>query len=55
MNGGEVAVYRAHGIWSEPHGARHLISRNASKAESAKLFAVCVVASNDKELTTPVR
>jgi quercetin dioxygenase-like cupin family protein len=55
MTDGEVRVYRAGESWSEPPGARHPISRNASKTEPAKLLAVFVVDSNDKELTTPVR
>jgi quercetin dioxygenase-like cupin family protein len=55
VNDGEVRVYRAGESWSESPRARHPISRNASKTEPAKLLAVFVVDSNDKELTTPVR
>lgn len=55
VNDGEVRVYHAGESWSESPGARHLVSRNASKTEPAKLLAVFVVDSNDKELTTPVR
>ncbi|MFP3566372.1 cupin domain-containing protein [Paraburkholderia sp. SIMBA_030] len=55
VNDGEVRVYNAGESWSEPPGARHPVSRNASKTEPAKLLAVFVVDSNDKELTTPVR
>jgi quercetin dioxygenase-like cupin family protein len=55
VNDGEVRVYRAGESWSELPRARHPIRRNASKTEPAKLLAVFVVDSNDKELTTPVR
>jgi quercetin dioxygenase-like cupin family protein len=54
VNDGQVRVYRAGESWSEPPGASHPISRNASKTKPAKLLAVFVVDSNDKELTTPV-
>lgn len=55
VNDGDVRVYRAGESWSEPPGASHPISRNASKTEPAKLLAVFVVDSNDKALTTPVK
>ena len=55
VNDGETRIYRAGESWSEPPGAIHSISRNASKTESAKLLAVLVVDSNDKVLTTPVK
>jgi quercetin dioxygenase-like cupin family protein len=55
VNDGEVRVYHAGESWSEPPGARHSISRNASKTEPAKLLAVFVVDSDDKVLTTPAR
>jgi quercetin dioxygenase-like cupin family protein len=41
--------------WSEPPGASHPISRNASKTQPAKLLAVFVVDTDDKDLTTPVK
>ena len=41
--------------WSEPPGANHPISRNASKTQPAKLLAVFVVDTHDKDLTTPVK
>src|SRR6201991_3901480 len=40
VNGGETRIYRPGESWSEPPGATHLISRNASKTEPAKLLAV---------------
>lgn len=55
VNDGEVRVYRAGESWSEPPGASHPVSRNASKTPPAKLLAIFVLDSNDKELTTPVR
>jgi hypothetical protein len=35
-------------------GLRHRVSRNASQTEPAKLLAVFVVDTDDKNLTTPV-
>ena len=55
VNDGETRIYRAGESWSEPPGAIHSISRNASKTESAKLIAVFVIDTDDKALTTPVK
>ena len=55
VNDGETRIYRAGESWSEPPGALHSISRNASKTESAKLLAVFVLDTNDKAMTTPVK
>jgi quercetin dioxygenase-like cupin family protein len=55
VNDGETRVYRAGESWSEPPGATHSISRNASKTEPAKLLAVFVLDTDDKQLTTPVK
>lgn len=55
VNDGDVHVYHAGQSWSEPPGASHPVSRNASKTQPAKLLAVFVVDTNDKELTTPVK
>jgi quercetin dioxygenase-like cupin family protein len=46
-------IYRAGECWYETPGAHHLISRNASNTEAAKLLAVFVVDSEDNALTTP--
>jgi quercetin dioxygenase-like cupin family protein len=54
VNDGATRVYTAGESWSEPPGASHSISRNVSKTEPAKLLAVFVVDTDDKELTTPV-
>ncbi|AXF05656.1 cupin domain-containing protein [Paraburkholderia hospita] len=55
VNDGETHIYRAGESWSEPPGAIHSISRNASKTEPAKLIAVFVLDTNDKALTTPIK
>jgi len=54
VNDGETRIYRAGESWSEPPGAIHSISRNASKTEPAKLLAVFVLDTNDDSLTTPI-
>ncbi len=46
-------TYRAGQCWYEPPGAHHLISRNESNTEPAKLLAVFVVDTEHKALTTP--
>ncbi|MGY2805613.1 MULTISPECIES: cupin domain-containing protein [unclassified Bradyrhizobium] len=55
VNDGETRVYRAGESWSEPPGATHSISRNASKTEPAKLLAVFVLDTNDAPLTKPIK
>jgi quercetin dioxygenase-like cupin family protein len=55
VNDGETRIYRAGESWSEPPGAIHSISRNASKTEPAKLLAVFVLDTNDNPLTTPIK
>jgi quercetin dioxygenase-like cupin family protein len=55
VNDGPTRVYKAGESWSEPPGASHPISRNASKTEPAKLLAVFVVDTDEKDLTTPVK
>ena len=52
VNDGETRIYRAGESWSEPPGAIHSISRNASKTEPAKLLAVFVLDTAEKNLTT---
>jgi quercetin dioxygenase-like cupin family protein len=54
VNDGETRIYPAGESWSEPPSASHSLSRNASRTQPAKLFAVFVVDTNDKALTTPV-
>ena len=55
VNDGPTRVYQAGESWSEPPGASHTISRNASENQPAKLLAVFVVDTDDKALTTPVK
>lgn len=55
VNDGEMRIYRAGESWSEPPGATHSISRNASKTEPAKLLAVFILDTDDKALTTPIK
>ena len=55
VNDGETRIYRAGESWSEPPGAIHSISRNASETEPAKLLAVFVLNTNDNPLTTPMK
>lgn len=53
VNDGKTHIYRAGQSWSEPPGATHWVSRNASATEPAKLLAVFVADTDDKALTTP--
>ena len=53
VNDGPVVTYRAGESFSEMPGDRHGVSENASKTEPAKLLAVFVVNTDEKELTTP--
>ncbi len=55
VNDGAARTYQAGESWFEPPGSRHQVSRNASKTNPAKLLAVFIVDTDDKELTTPVR
>jgi len=55
VNDGPTRVYKAGESWSEPPGSRHTISRNTSATEPAKLLAVAVDDTDDKELTTPIK
>jgi quercetin dioxygenase-like cupin family protein len=54
VNDGPRQVYHAGESFYEPPGASHLVSRNASATEPAKLLAVFVVDTGDKALTTPL-
>ena len=53
VNNGPVITYRTGESLSEMPGDRHSVSENASKTEPAKLLAVFVVDTDEKELTTP--
>jgi quercetin dioxygenase-like cupin family protein len=54
VNDGPAKVFRKGENFSEKPGDRHGISANASDTEPAKLLAVFVVDSTDKELTMPL-
>ncbi|EJC85285.1 hypothetical protein Rleg4DRAFT_7728 [Rhizobium leguminosarum bv. trifolii WSM2297] len=55
VNDGPVKVYKAGQNFSEMPGDRHGVSENASKTKPAKLLAVFVVDSSQKELTFPIK
>ena len=52
VNNGPIVTYRKGESFSEMPGDRHSVSENASKTEPAKLLAVFVVYTDEKELTT---
>lgn len=55
VNDGPRRVYRSGESFYETPGSSHPVSRNASKTRPAKLLAVFVVDSDDKQLTTSVK
>jgi quercetin dioxygenase-like cupin family protein len=55
VNDGPVVTYHTGQSFSEMPGDLHSVSENASKTEPAKLLAVFVVDTNEKELTTPYK
>jgi quercetin dioxygenase-like cupin family protein len=55
VNDGPVVTYRAGQNFSEMPGDRHTLDENASKTEPAKLLAVFVVNTDEKELLTPLK
>ena len=54
VNDGPVITYRAGESWSEHPGDRHLVSENASTTEPARLLAVFVLDTSEKEITYPM-
>ncbi|TCU30541.1 quercetin dioxygenase-like cupin family protein [Rhizobium azibense] len=54
VNDGPTHTYGAGESWHEPPASKHLVSRNASKTEPARLLAVFVVDSDEQTLTTPI-
>lgn len=54
VNDGPVVTYRAGQNFPEMPGDRHTLDENASKTEPAKLLAVFVVDTDEKELLTPI-
>src|SRR5215471_10744675 len=55
VNDGPVVTYHTGQSFSEMPGDLHSVSENASKTEPAKLLAVFVVDTNEKELTSPYK
>jgi quercetin dioxygenase-like cupin family protein len=55
VNDGPKQILLAGESFYEPPGARHPVSRNASKTRPAKLLAVFVVDTDDTALTTPTQ
>ncbi|MEH2549267.1 quercetin dioxygenase-like cupin family protein [Bradyrhizobium sp. AZCC 2262] len=53
VNDGQQRIYHAGESFFELPGAHHVVSRNASSTEPAKLLAVFVVDTKDRALTTP--
>jgi quercetin dioxygenase-like cupin family protein len=54
VNDGPVVTYRTGESFSEMPGDRHSVSANASQTAPAKLLAVFVVDTDEKELATPL-
>src|SRR5574338_172253 len=54
VNDGPVVTYHAGQNFSENPGDRYSVSENASQTVPAKLLAVFVVDTDEKELTTPI-
>ncbi|GLS22730.1 cupin [Labrys miyagiensis] len=55
VNDGPVKVYKAGESFSEMPGDRHGVSENGSETKPAKLLAVFVVDTDQKELTYPTK
>jgi quercetin dioxygenase-like cupin family protein len=55
VNDGPVITYRAGENWSENPGDRHLVSANASPTEPARLLAVFIVDTSEKEIVVPMK
>jgi quercetin dioxygenase-like cupin family protein len=54
VNDGPIKVYQAGDSFSEMPGDRHGVSENGSKTRKAKLLAVFVVDTDQKDLTFPI-
>jgi quercetin dioxygenase-like cupin family protein len=55
VNDGPKRIYHAGESFHETPGSTHPVSRNASKTQPAKLLAVFVLDTDDKQLVTPVK
>lgn len=54
VNDGPTQIYRAGESWHEPPASSHPVSRNVSKTKPARLLAVVVADTDEKEITTPI-
>jgi quercetin dioxygenase-like cupin family protein len=52
VNSGEEHVFHAGEHWTEKPGVHHTVSENASTTEPAKLLAIFVADTKDKNLVT---
>jgi quercetin dioxygenase-like cupin family protein len=52
VNNGEVQVFHAGEHWTEKPGVHHTVSENASDTEPAKLLAIFIADTKDKNLVT---
>lgn len=52
IDNGKDVVYRAGESWTEKPGAHHAVSENVSATEPAKLLAIFVADSKEKNLVT---
>jgi quercetin dioxygenase-like cupin family protein len=50
LDDGSVRVFHAGETWTEPPGARHTVSENASASKPARLLAIFLVDTNDTNL-----
>jgi quercetin dioxygenase-like cupin family protein len=50
LYGGEERVYRAGESWTEPPGAHHVVGRNASATEPARMIAVFIADTGATDL-----
>lgn len=53
VDGSAPRIYKTGESWYEAPGAHHTVSENASDSKPARLLAVFIVDSGDKELTVP--
>jgi quercetin dioxygenase-like cupin family protein len=54
VNDGPAKVYKVGQNWSEQPGDKHRVSANASDTKPAKLLAVFIVDTNDKDIVLPL-
>jgi quercetin dioxygenase-like cupin family protein len=53
VNDGPERVYKAGEAWTEQPGDDHKVSANASATEPAKLLAIFVLDTSEKDLVIP--